>query len=163
MEAHLELAARHGLTGEAALNFAAKQLEREERRFEREKEREKEEREERERDKDRERAERERDKEREEREKERKHELELAKLRAASENSSESGRSRQAVVTGPKMPTFDEEKDKMDAYIKRFERHARLNELPEHQWAGHLSALLTGKPWKPIQGYQKSKQNSMTI
>ena len=138
------------------MNFAAKQLEREERRFEREKEREKEEREERERDKHRERAERERDKERErgrekeerireEREKERKHELELAKLRAASENSSESGRFRQAAVTGPKMPTFDEEKDKMDAYIKRFERHARLNELPEHQWAGHLSALLTGK------------------
>ena len=127
MEAYIEVATKHGLTGEAALSFACKQLERDERRLERDREREKEE------------------KVREEREKERKHELELAKLRSASETSSESDRSSRAVVSGPRMPTFDEEKDKMDSYIKRFERHARLNAWPENQWASHLSALLTGK------------------
>ena len=134
MEAYIEVAARHGLTGEAALTFACKQLEREERRLEREREKEKEEREE-----------KAKEREREEREKERKHELELARLRAPSETSADTERPRRGTVTGPKMPTFDEEKDKMDAYIKRFERHARLNDWPEHQWAGHLSALLTGK------------------
>ena len=43
------------------------------------------------------------------------------------------------------MPIFDEEKDDMDSYIKRFERHAQLNKWPREDWAGQLSALLTGK------------------
>ena len=33
----------------------------------------------------------------------------------------------------------------MDSYIKRFERHVRLNAWPENQWASPLSAFLTGK------------------
>ena len=68
MEAYIEVATKHGLTGEAALSFACKQLERDERRLERDKEREKEERKERERDKERQR-EREKERKKEEREK----------------------------------------------------------------------------------------------
>ena len=76
----------------------------------------------------REREENAKEREREESEKERKHELALARLRAPSENPADTEGPRRGTCTGPKMPTFEEEKDKMVTYIKRFERHARLND-----------------------------------
>ena len=137
---YLDLAEKYGLSGESALKYANEQMdraellktkerEREERREEREKEREAKEREE----------------GRKEREKERQHELEIARLRCTSETSLDQEASNRRAPTGPKMPTFDEEKDDMDSYIKRFERHARLNRWTKENWAGQLSALLTGK------------------
>ena len=44
----------------------------------------------------------------------------------------------------PKMPTF-QDGDDMDSYLTRFERVASLSGWEEVDWAGALSALLTGK------------------
>ena len=48
-------------------------------------------------------------------------------------------------MRGPKMPVFDEERDSIDAFIRRFERHAKLHNWPKEQWSELLSALLTGR------------------
>ena len=39
----------------------------------------------------------------------------------------------------------------MDACIKRFECHAWLNDLSEHQWAGHLYS----SPGKELETYSR--------
>ena len=44
----------------------------------------------------------------------------------------------------PKLPIFDENKDDMDAFLKRFERFAVSQSWPEEQWAVSLTPLLTG-------------------
>ena len=43
------------------------------------------------------------------------------------------------------MPPFIENKDDLDAYLKRFERYARSQGWDEDDWSINLSALLTGK------------------
>lgn len=45
----------------------------------------------------------------------------------------------------PKLPTFQEGKDDLDAYLGRFERYADTQKWPRDRWATNLSALLTGK------------------
>ena len=45
----------------------------------------------------------------------------------------------------PKLPSFDENKDNVDAYLLRFERYAEQQCWPRDQWAVYLSALLSGK------------------
>ncbi|MES9950706.1 MAG: hypothetical protein ABW118_17245, partial [Candidatus Thiodiazotropha sp.] len=45
----------------------------------------------------------------------------------------------------PKLPYFDEQKDKMDSYISRFEKYAIANKWGEDRWAINLSALLRGR------------------
>ena len=42
----------------------------------------------------------------------------------------------------PKLPYFDESKDKMDSYLSRFEKYATANEWKKSIWAAYLSALL---------------------
>ena len=46
---------------------------------------------------------------------------------------------------GPKLPHFEDSKDDMDAYLKRFERFAESAGWPQKDWAVSLSALLKGK------------------
>jgi hypothetical protein len=45
----------------------------------------------------------------------------------------------------PKIPAFDEGKDEMDSFIRRFERYAEAQHWPPGNWATNLSALLKGK------------------
>ena len=45
----------------------------------------------------------------------------------------------------PKLPYFDESKDKMDSYLSRFEKYATANEWKKSVWAAYLSALLKGR------------------
>ena len=45
----------------------------------------------------------------------------------------------------PKLPYFDESKDKMDSYLSRFEKYATANEWKKSIWAAYLSALLKGR------------------
>jgi len=47
--------------------------------------------------------------------------------------------------SGPKLPHFDEGKDNIDSYLRRFERYATLQSWPLTEWALYLSALLKGK------------------
>ena len=44
----------------------------------------------------------------------------------------------------PKLPYFDESKDKMDSYLSRF-KYATANEWKKSIWAAYLSALLKGR------------------
>ncbi|XP_038054655.1 uncharacterized protein LOC119726874 [Patiria miniata] len=48
-------------------------------------------------------------------------------------------------VNKPKLPPFQDRKDDLDAYIKRFERFAQAVDWPEQQWATILSTQLTGR------------------
>ena len=59
----------------------------------------------------------------------------------ASASSSRGNRSK----SGPKLPHFDESKDNIDSYLRRFERYAALQGWPEDDWAIYLSALLKGR------------------
>ena len=45
----------------------------------------------------------------------------------------------------PKLPYFDESKDKMDSYLSRFEKYATANKWKKSVWAAYLSALLKGR------------------
>ena len=45
----------------------------------------------------------------------------------------------------PKMPVFNERKDDIDAYLRRFERYAEAQGWVSDNWATNLSALLQGR------------------
>ena len=45
----------------------------------------------------------------------------------------------------PKLPSFNEERDNMDSYLKRFERFATNAKWPKGEWATNLASLLQGK------------------
>ena len=45
----------------------------------------------------------------------------------------------------PKLPYFEESKDKMDSYLSRFEKYATANKWDKNVWATYLSALLKGR------------------
>ena len=45
----------------------------------------------------------------------------------------------------PKLPFFEESKDKMDSYLSRFEKYATANKWDKNVWAAYLSALLKGR------------------
>ena len=44
----------------------------------------------------------------------------------------------------PKLPPFNDQRDCIDAYLKRFERFAENAKWPRDTWSINLSALLTG-------------------
>ncbi len=48
----------------------------------------------------------------------------------------------------PKLPFFNEQKDDMDAYLRRFKRFATAMGWPNSDWTMSLSALLTGKAFE---------------
>ena len=79
-------------------------------------------------------------------EKRRAHELEMKRLElsVATPGTPQEPRSDQS-ARAPKLPAFNENTDKMDAYLERFERFAENNKWQEEVWATRLSALLTGK------------------
>ena len=45
----------------------------------------------------------------------------------------------------PKLPYFDESKDKMDSYLSRFEKYTTANKEKRSVLAAYLSALLKGR------------------
>ena len=61
--------------------------------------------------------------------------LELVKL----------GVEKAAHTRNPKLPYFEETKDKMDSYLSRFEKYAVANKWDRRIWAAYLSALLKGR------------------
>ena len=61
--------------------------------------------------------------------------LELGKL----------GVEKAAHARNPKLPYFEESKDKMDSYLSRFEKYAVANKWDRSKWAAYLSALLKGR------------------
>ena len=58
---------------------------------------------------------------------------------------SQASASRHRCRKGPRLPHFDETKDNIDSYLRRFERYASLQKWPRKEWALYLSALLKGR------------------
>ena len=46
--------------------------------------------------------------------------------------------------TVPKLPSFDEKIDDLDAYLYRFEGYATMQGWPKERWVSNVSALLKG-------------------
>ena len=73
----------------------------------------------------------------------REHELEIARLAAASAGGRPEVREDRAKA--PKLPSFVDGKDDLDAYLQRFERFATTAKWEKTGWASKLSALLSGR------------------
>ena len=73
----------------------------------------------------------------------REHELEIARLAAASAGGRPEVREDRAKA--PKLPSFVDGKDDLDAYLQRFERFAATAKWEKTGWASKLSALLSGR------------------
>ncbi|XP_076435072.1 uncharacterized protein LOC143274949 [Babylonia areolata] len=76
------------------------------------------------------------------REKQREYEIRMAELR--SENGESIAQTEVHIAKRPRLPAFVDEKDNIDSYLERFERHAKAMKWPGDQWATDLGALLTG-------------------
>ena len=50
-----------------------------------------------------------------------------------------------AYALNPKLPYFEEAKDRMDSYLARFEKYAVVNKWDQSLWSRYLSALLKGR------------------
>ena len=74
----------------------------------------------------------------------REHELELARL-AQGRNDTERAEVREDRAKAPKLPSFVDGKDNLDAYLQRFERFATTAKWEKTGWASKLSALLSGR------------------
>ena len=74
----------------------------------------------------------------------REHELELARL-GQGRNVAERGELREDRAKAPKLPSFVDGKDDLDAYLQRFERFATTAKWEKTGWASKLSALLSGR------------------
>ena len=150
----VELAKEAGLEGTELSNFLRDERTRQREREKEEREREKEEREREEKEREREEKERERHQEREkaesdalQREADRRHEIELARLRVEDNVLNRSGQAERnigSMGSFPKLPSFDEKMDDLDAYLYRFEGYATMQGWPKERWASNLSALLKG-------------------
>ncbi|XP_069139803.1 uncharacterized protein [Argopecten irradians] len=78
---------------------------------------------------------------------EREHQRKMELLQATP-NSSSTGQGQQQDfrgARGPKLPSFEEGKDNIDAYIERFVRYASAQRWPQEQWGANLGALLKGR------------------
>ena len=173
MEKFIQLGEKFGLEGEKLLEFVREQEEKEDKRREEEGEekRREEEREEKRRQLEEEKEERrrrqdeERDARRQEREirklqqeadlmrqkeaaevAKREHELELARIAAMNGDGRTTERGdREDRAKAPKLPSFVDGKDDLDAYLQRFERFAETAKWKKDGWASKLSALLSGR------------------
>ncbi|CAH3034503.1 unnamed protein product, partial [Porites evermanni] len=74
----------------------------------------------------------------------REHELELAHL-GQGRNDTERPEVREDRAKAPKLPSFVDGKDDLDAYLQRFERFATIAKWEKTGWASKLSALLSGR------------------
>ena len=74
----------------------------------------------------------------------REHELELARL-GQGRNDTERAEVREDRAKAPKLPSFVDGKDDLDAYLQRFQRFATTAKWENTGWASKLSALLPGR------------------
>ena len=76
----------------------------------------------------------------------REHELEFARIAAMNGNGHTAERGdREDRAKAPKVPSFVDGKDDLDAYLQRFERFAETAKWKKDGWASKLSALLSGR------------------
>ncbi|KAK3101283.1 hypothetical protein FSP39_002389 [Pinctada imbricata] len=74
------------------------------------------------------------------------HDLELDLLTKKSELKSVKSEDQTLVKPKvPKLPAYDDVRDDMDSYLRRFERYAEVMKWDKAMWATNLSALLKGR------------------
>ena len=74
-----------------------------------------------------------------------KYEHELALEKTKQENSTAAINNASINTKAPQLPLFDDNRDKMDVYLERFERFAAIQKWKQESWAVILSALLSGQ------------------
>ena len=74
-------------------------------------------------------------------------ELQKEKLRLEHEREINKTKNKTAdcMAKAPELPIFKDDKDHIDSYIERFERHATLQNWDKSNWALQISSLLTGR------------------
>ena len=75
---------------------------------------------------------------------EQEHELETLRLKAQIQEA-EAPHASGKIISKLKIPPFEDGKDNLDAYLLRFERYVRSQNIEKKHWALHLSTLLRGK------------------
>ena len=85
----------------------------------------------------------------------REHELEIALL--AVENADGRPEVREDRAKAPKLSSFVDGKDDLDAYLQRFERFAETAKWKKDGWASKLSALLSGRA---LEVYSRLSEDS---
>ena len=86
----------------------------------------------------------------------REHELELARL-GQGRNDTECAEVREDRAKAPKLPSFVDGKDDLDAYLQRFERFATTAKWEKTGRASKLSALLSGRA---LEVYSRLSENA---
>ena len=86
----------------------------------------------------------------------REHELELARL-AQGRNDTERAEVREDRAKAPKLPSFVDGKDDLDAYLQRFERFATTAKWEKTGWASKLNSSV--KLGQYTEGYRILKQD----
>ena len=86
----------------------------------------------------------------------REHELALARL-GQGRNNTERAEVREDRAKAPKLPSFVDGKDDLDAYLQRFERFATTAKWEKTGWASKLSALLSGRA---LEVYSRSSEEA---
>ena len=82
-------------------------------------------------------------------------EVELKKIEAKTTSHPWWSKEKSSNPRGPKLPYFDEQRDKMDSYLTRFERYAISNKWDLSMLASYLSALLKGPALKSWLDFPK--------
>ena len=86
-------------------------------------------------------------------------ELEQEKVKLGVNVQLDSGsRSSTSTPRLPKLPTFLEDKDRMDAFLSRFEMIMSCHKIKDNQWCMHLSSCLTGHALELFFGIAVEKQ-----
>ena len=83
------------------------------------------------------------------------HEIELARIRVEDNVLNRPGQTERnigSMGSVPKLPSFDEKMDDLDAYLYRFEGYATMQGWPKGRWASNMSALLKGNG---LQGFHR--------
>ena len=77
----------------------------------------------------------------------RRHELEMKRLELEQTHQGPGAQApnKEDRVKAPKLPSFVDGKDDLDAYLQRFERFATTAKWDKAGWATKLSALLSGR------------------
>ena len=86
----------------------------------------------------------------------REHELELARL-AQGRNDTERAEVREDRAKAPKLPSFVDGKDDLDAYLQRFERFATTAKWEKTGWASKLNSSVKLRQY--TEGYRILKQD----
>ena len=86
-------------------------------------------------------------------------EVELKEIKAETTSHPWGPNEKSSNPRSPKLPYFDEHRDKMGSYLTRFESYAISNKWDPSMWASYLSALLKGRALEVFVRLSKDDQS----